>query len=35
VLAGAFVAQRSVAPAEPVISEVPVTEHAGFRRAGD
>jgi drug/metabolite transporter (DMT)-like permease len=35
VLAGAFVAQRSVAPAEPVMREVPATEHAGFRRAGD
>ncbi|MCW2945640.1 MAG: protein of unknown function transrane [Actinoallomurus sp.] len=33
VLAGAFVAQRSVAPAEPVMGEVPVMEQAGVRRA--
>ncbi len=33
VLAGAFVAQRSVAPGEPVMSEVPVMEPAGVRRS--
>jgi drug/metabolite transporter (DMT)-like permease len=34
VLAGAFVAQRSVAPREPVVAQLPVMEPAAVTRAG-